>query len=256
MSNSQILYVGGGIGDFLQQTPYMLQNQNYIYLIHTHYQKAKQYFDHFNLSNILYLFYSDNSQRMAQLTNLNFNLIETPRNFFTTYKQSKENETLVKSLFKKEKPIIGIHPFGSSFSNSVYRNFNIPEKNISNEIIKEISKDADFNFLLFGSSNEINKSGLKEEENFKFIHFDNIIDSLMSVKSCCYFIGTDSCFKNMACMNLIKTFCLISDFKDDIRDELFINPYKEKNILTVFHSNNQEKDKIKILIEVENFLQK
>lgn len=230
---NHIFYAGGGIGDFLQFKKFISENNNYLYFVHTHCQSAKDFFDFLNLENILFLFYKNNEQRINQLQYLKFSLVEVPRVYFDDYIQTDKNKNLICSLFNEKKPIIGIHPFGSSFSNELYSRYKVPIKHINKETITKIIYDnVNFNYLIYGSKKEIEQYSLKESKNIKFICFDNIYESLMSVKSCSKFIGTDSCFKNMACINKIKTLCVYGDYQDETRDKNFITPYENAKIMT------------------------
>jgi hypothetical protein len=252
---SKFLYVGGGIGDFLQMTPFMLENKNYFYLVHTHYKKANNYFDFYKIKNLIYLYFETNEQRAEQLNCLDFDLVEIPRKFFFNYAQTNENKIKINNLFQDKKPIVGIHPFGSSYSNATYKQFQLPEKIIDNQLLNEITNEnPDFNYLLFGSQNELNNYKIKESKNIKFISFDSINESLMSIKSCFKFIGTDSCFKNMACMNKIKTLCICGNFDDYFRDENFMNPYLKENIMEVVKYNKVENQKETTKAKINEFL--
>jgi hypothetical protein len=233
-------YVSGGIGDFLQFLPFSLKNKDEKFLIHTHYKKAKDFYDFFSFQNIEYLFFDNVNEFIEQKKRLTsdekIELKIAERDLFYKFpifqELENENRKLINSFLKTQK-IIGIHPFGSFFSNTYAKSNNLITKNISKEVIYESFNDK-FNYLIFGTEEEIFENDFFEKENVKFVCYSNIVKSLYAVKICNLFIGTDSCFKNMACMNQIKTYCILGDYKDDFRDMNFVTPYVNERVLEFF----------------------
>lgn len=250
-----LFYTCGGIGDFLQCTPFMIANKDELFFIHTHFEHAKQYFESFGLQNIVYMHFKNNFERTNQIKKFCFSIKDIPRSFYFQVQNNIKIDDIVNSYFKEKKPIIGIHPFGSDFSNDFYKQIKKPVKYIKRQTVEEITKkNQQFNFLIFGTKKEIHEYGIEETQNLKFICFDSIIESLLAVKTCSLFIGVDSCFKNMACMNKIKTFCLCGDFDDVYRDILFFNQYEKDGFLQTHKIKNIEDEENLKIKSINKFL--
>lgn len=242
------IYIRGGIGDFLQCLPYVLMRPDDEYYIHTHFSKAKEFFNEFGVESPKVFLFKDAAEHDSQVDEIlsncdpkvKTNFMECPRFFYSSLAFSDSIRAQVDSLvssFKEKKPIIGIHPFGSLFAKNIYEKFNLPIKFIPADVIKNIVSNK-FNYFLFGSKQELENYGLTETDNMKFVCFDNVVASLASVKSCSKIIGTDSCFKAMAVIHKIPSYCILGDFEDETRDAMFINQYAEDKVLTVFKYKN------------------
>lgn len=237
-------YVSGGIGDFLQFFPFVLDKKNENFLIHTHFKNAKDFFDYIGIKNSEFIYFSNANEFESQKPFLlsKFNLETCQRSFFYDFPLSNtllESNKIIKNNFKSNKKIIGIHPFGSEFANEYAKKNNVITKTIDSKIIYD-SIDDNFNYLIFGTKKELEDNKFYETENIKFICFSNIIQSLAAIKICNLVIATDSCFKNMACINGIKTFCILGDYKDEFRDKYFIEAYQIAGILEVLKMNFEE----------------
>ena len=250
-------YIRGGIGDLLQHYSFIKENLDEEYLVHMHFKNAKTIFDQIGAFNCSFYEFQ-NADSLNQQTNSIINqfigidenkIFQTPRNFYSNFdfgfQSNIKAEKLINS-FKTKKKIIGIHPFRSGFALSVYSNFDLPAKIIPLSITKEIISD-DNNYLVFGSKKELYDYGLEESDNIKLVSFDNIFDSLNTVKYCNKLIGVDSCFKSMSSMQKIHTICLIGDFPDQTRDEYFIKKYEQDKIMKVFKTKNEIEDSNKII---------
>lgn len=250
-------YLRGGVGDFLQTLWFVSNNPNEEYIIHTHFPKTKEFFSSFGIENVHVYIFDTISEHDSQVDlivnnhgeNSTQNIREVPRAFYSTISfeenTQQEADNLVKT-FHSEKPIIGIHPFGSKFANKVHSDFNLPIKFIPADTIKALICD-DFNYLIFGSKNELDSYGLNESNNIKFVCFEDILKSLACVKHCCKFLGVDSGFKTMSSNSRIPTFVLLGDFKDAIRDSMFINQYEKDGVMKVYRLKNFDLEKTEIL---------
>lgn len=251
------IYIRGGIGDFLQCLPVALSKPEEDYYIHTHYPKAKEFFDQFGLHSTKIFCFKDSIEHDEQVDQIladcdpkvqtNFHICK--RVFYAQLAfgddiQSQANDLI--NSFKDKKPIIGIHPFGSDFSKNIYAKFNLPIKFIPADIISEIVSNENYNYLLFGSTSDLESYGLKESDNLKFVSFYNILISLACVNSCKKFIGTDSCFKTMSSMNNIPTYCIVGNFDDQTRDVCFIDQYVTDGVMKIFKFDNVESQKKEI----------
>jgi hypothetical protein len=236
-------YIRGGIGDFLQSLWFVRAYPHKDYIIHSHFKKAKEFYDHFGVNKTCFYPFDDFAGHNEQVDaivkeqgeNSPKNIQETPRAFYSAFDFGEEanntSEALVGS-FKERKDIIAIHPFRSGFALSVYASFDLPARIIPLSITKEIINN-DNNYLIFGSKEELSNYGLEESDNVKFVSFDNILHSLNTVKYCSKMIGVDSCFKTMSSMQKISTICLIGDFPDQTRDAFFIDQYVNDGYMKV-----------------------
>jgi len=262
MLNNRILYIRGGLGDFLQYYDYIINNPSEQYLIHMHYKNAKLIFDQLGIYNCFYYEF-ENIFSLAKQTEFivknliqmeNFKIYETPRAFYSKFNFGIESNLTAENLvnsFSNKKPIIGIHPFRSSFANSVYEIKNLPARIIPLSITKKIINNNN-NYLIYGSKKELLEYGMQQEENIKFVCFDNILDSLSTVKYCSSLIGLDSCFKSMSSMQKINTLCIIADCEDEIRDSMFIKKYEEDKVMKVFKTKNIEQNQNEIIDFIKN----
>lgn len=250
-------YLRGGIGDFLQTLWFVSNNPNEEYIIHTHYDKAKEFFSSFNVNNVDVYIFKNIAEHDAQVDsivnkhgeNSTQNIREVPRAFYSKIefdeKIKEEADYLVKT-FQSEKPIIGIHPFGSKFSSGVHSDFNLPQKFIPAEVLKSII-NTNYNYLIYGTESELDSYGIEESDNVKFVRFDNILKSLATVFHCSKFIGVDSCFKTMSSNLKIPTFIILGDFQDPLRDAMFINQYESDGIMKVYRLKDFEAEKSNII---------
>ena len=261
-------YVRGGIGDFLQCLPAAMANPSKEYYIHTHYSKAKEFFNEFGLENTKIFNFKNSQEHDEQIDvilsdcvpKVTTNFAECPRILYSRLGFAQEIQDQVDSHinFGNDNPIIGIHPFGSDFSKNVYSKFNLPVKFIPAEIINSIidnDTNKQYNYLIFGSSKDLENYNLQSSENVRFVCFDNILTSLACVPKCKKFLGTDSCFKTMSSMNEIPTYCLVGDFDDQTRDAYFIDQYVNDGVMKVFKFKdigNQKDEILKFFIEAIN----
>lgn len=254
-------YVRGGIGDLLQNFWFIKSNPKSEYLVHTHFENAKDIFDHLGVSNCHFYNFNDMDSHNDQVDLIKSNhsdedqknISETPRAFYSDLDFGDEANSIAENFvnsFPVKKDIIGIHPFRSQFAYSVYNHFDLPAKEIPVDIVQKIINDNDNNYLIFGSEKDFSAYGLKESSNVKFVCFKNILHSLSTVKYCKALIGLDSCFKSMSSMQRIKTICIIGQFKDETRDAMFINQYEKDGVMKVYRLKNFELEKT----EVINFL--
>ena len=243
MENQKYFFVNGGIGDFLQCLPFMLLNREENYIVNSHFKNAPAFFNAFDLEKIQFLKFNNVEELKSNYASLDpATTLECPRYVFGRFNFGMHHEIQVEQKIDQfkdsKKPIIAIHPFGSSFANEVYKQIANETKNISKEIVKELIKPS-FNYFIFGSEQEISTLDIPESENVKHISFKNILTSLSAVRYCDQLIGADSCFKTASSMQNIKTTCLISSIEDHIRDKFFLDPYVENGVMTVLKIQNE-----------------
>lgn len=251
-------YVRGGIGDLLQNFWFIKGNPKSEYLVHTHFEKAKDIFDHLGVSNCHFYNFNDMDSHNYQVDAMKAshasedqkNISDTPRSFYSDLDFGEEANLIAENFIKTfptAKEIIGIHPFRSQFASSVYNHFDLPAKQIPVDVVQKIIDNNDRNYLIFGSAKDFSNYDLKESENVKFVSFENILHSLSTVKYCKTLIGLDSCFKSMSSMQRINTICIIGQFKDEPRDTMFINQYEKDGVMKVYRLNNFEIEKDKVI---------
>ena len=256
-------YVRGGVGDFLQSSWFMMGNPNQEFIIHTHFLGAEEFFKTFNLTNAHFYYFNNIEEHDSQIDkilenhgeNSTANIRECPRAFYSQIsfpKEYQEKASAFVEKFKDKKPIIGIHPFGSFFSSDTHSKFDLPLKYLPSEIVSEIMSD-DFNYVIFGSQSELESYPIKECGNVLHTNTD-ISTSLELVKLCSKVIGTDSCFKGMAVMSKIPTFCILGDFQDPLRDKMFINQYEQDKVLKVFRYKNINESSKDVVASIKEFL--
>jgi len=244
-----LVYIRGGVGDFIQCIPFLLKNLDEEYLIHTHFKGAKQFFGGFGLKKLKILPFDGLELYRRQMQEIPKGALECPRERYAKIDFKKEIQAEAEKLissFENKRKIIGIHPFGSDFSTGVYFQSNFPIKFMSKEIIEELINE-DFNYLLFGSKEELKSLKVEGRNNLKLVSFESILTSLCCVRYCDKLIGTDSCFKTMSSAHKIPTFCIIGDFEDQIRDTVFLNPYIKDGVISILKYKNLQQDSKKII---------
>lgn len=257
-------YVRGGIGDFLQSSWFIKNNSNQQFIVHTHFDGAELFFKNLGVKNVSFYHFKNTEEHDAQADkilvdhgeNSTTNIKECPRSFYSSVDLFDDFEAEAKDFVKKfseVKQIIGIHPFGSSFSSNVYTKFNLPVKFIPSEIVKNII-NPDFNYIIFGKKEELDSYGIEESGNI--LHTNLSIEGCLElVKRCYKFIGTDSGFKTMSSMRRIPTFCTLGDFEDYLRDSLFINQYEKDGVMQVFKYTDLSEKHEALLDSLNLFLQ-
>lgn len=249
-------YIRGGIGDFLQCSWFVANNKEKEFIVHTHFKQAESFFKNLGATNCFFYYFEDIESHDSQIDkileihgeNSTTNIRECPRAFYSDINFSQESKNNAESfikIFQNNNPIVGIHPFGSNFSSNTYSKFNLPPKYISPYIINNIIKD-NYNYIIFGSQTELNNYEIKPSKNIAHTNM-NIDSCLELVKLCHKFIGTDSAFKTMASMSKIPTFCILGDFKDEIRDQFFINQYEKDGIMKVLKVKNIDNNRQDII---------
>ena len=208
--------IKGGVGDFLQCLPFMLEHPDEKYYVVSHFAGTKAFFRHWNIPVYDVSF--------GQLPKIPL----CPRvTFFTSNPFPK-----VPFLFDDSgMPIIGVHLGGSQYSLSTEERFGFPPKALPAYFLEHLAL-MNLNFYIFGAPEELDE--FEDIENITLVREDNIILSLARVAECKAFIGSDSAFKTMSSMLYIPTIVLIGDYMDRHRDSRFIDPYVEERVMRVF----------------------
>lgn len=229
------LMICGGVGDFLQHIPYMLNNKSNSFAIVTHFPKAKDFFEKIGLKVDSIYTFSDRSEEKMIVASISkeMNIYRCPRSLF----MEQSPFSLEEKLFTSHYPVIGIHAGGSSYAVSKeIKSGNIPKtlpKSYIDGLLKELGK-LDVNVIFFGMKNEIESYDLSENKKLKFSCNEDITKSLSVVSQCNAFVGSDSAFKTMSSMLKIPTILLCSSPKNNFRDRMFIDPYMKHHVMYAF----------------------
>jgi ADP-heptose:LPS heptosyltransferase len=215
--------IKGGIGDFLQCVPFVLEHPDHHYVVASHYNRAPEFFSALGvrIKEESFARIEDISECPRQLFFNNNPFGKSPRSFATNW------------------PIIGLHLGASKYSNSLAKRYGFPPKNLPPSILTSLlSNPAKFSLCLFGESSELDMllPEWRRTENYrlKIISEGNIAVSLSYVANCDYFIGSDSGLKTMSSMLRIPTVVWMGDHKDESTEETFINPYVKAGVMSVF----------------------
>jgi hypothetical protein len=229
----QIVLLQGGVGDFLQCLPFIDANKknNIRYCCVTHLKGAKDFWDTVGIEpEALFIFKTlDEQNQVLNALPRTEQYVLCPRTqYFDIFPFNYE-----KPLFTNGKPVVGVHVNGSSFSIDTQKKFGMILKSIPARVIKEL-KSKDYNLMVFGLEEELKGMGIRQSETLKFVCDPKPAKSLAYVGQCAAVIGSDSGIKTMSSMNRIPTFVWLGDYRDEPRDQNFIEPYIKDGVMKVF----------------------
>jgi ADP-heptose:LPS heptosyltransferase len=238
---SSSLQIQGGIGDFLQHLPFILKNKSIDYIVATHYSDAQTFFEDLGIKVKQYYFYSNHDENKVireKLKNLNHSYT-CPRSLFFDRPpfESQVNLNLDNQF------TVGIHMGASKIE---------PHKALSAEFAQNLIKELialNYKIILFGTSEEIKALEIESNQSLIIPTSTKIIDSLSLVSHCDFFIGSDSAFKTMASMLKIPTIVLYENSVNPFRDRVFIKPYLDLKVMSVYKYKKLENDEIKKAIQ-------
>lgn len=228
------LLVMGGVGDFLQCLPYMLNNRSNNYVVCSHFKNAHLFFDTLKINIKHFYIYSNYPELGASrilLRNLG-NVYRCPRNLFFT--ESKFPLFISKTKFENNYPTLGVH-----FSRSQFRLIDETNRNALQSflplsfislLMEHLSK-LNINIILFGTKKEITSYGLRQNNKLKFANHKNIVNNLSLVPQCDVFLGSDSVFKSMSSMLRIPTILLKANINENFGSRMFIDPYVKEGVM-------------------------
>jgi hypothetical protein len=254
--NKYVVLIVGGIGDILlsldglKKVVELFGEKNIQCLLFSHYNNPTILLKDFPRLSISSYHYDTNDQLKKLLATIHYehpNYIGEAKDF--------SNNIYPDIGFKKEKVYpnkqIGIHPFGSSFSNEFLTGQRkVISKNLSIEFVHKL---VDLLYDKYGCCCEIfvtkNEFGewaknydLSKLKGTFFANYPNIWDTFYQVSQCDYIIAADSAIKSYSLIKKIPTTVLVGDYEDPIRDQTFLNPYLENGHLTIvkFTELNEE----------------
>lgn len=237
--NSIVQVILGGIGD----TILSLDNikKEYPLHIYTHSNKKAIY----SLIKELDLHSNPEVYSMGDIKNAKYQAYQVKKIKYISWKFSEDlQQKTLERLFPSIKDnYIIFHPFGSEFSSSWAKAFNLPTKDIPNEsinLILDILYKFNLPVILTGTKKEFDNLNIDNSKVNKLI-LDDSIDGLVVASKCKFFIGSDSAIKTLTASNKIKSIVFVADYEDEIRDKFFIGPYKADNIIKEIRYNNFDK---------------
>jgi hypothetical protein len=234
--------VVGGVGDILQCVPFLLdaRTRRIKVTVMSHFKDAASLFDHLAIQIDSFIHFSSPKelrQKSVQLRSM-AKTVPCPRRWHL----SESPFSGPRIIFCDDRPVLGLHLGGSSYSMTVHRQRWVPTKLLPVGILHGLMSSNQFNIILFGTKEEIASFGLQETERLKFACFERVADSLAVVSQCAAFVGSDSAIKTMTAMLGIPTVVWHADHHDSFRDNVFIAPYVEKGVMRVFRYKNVMKD--------------
>ena len=214
--------VKGGIGDFLQCLPFMMTHPEHRYLVASHHDRVSEFFGSLGLE-----------VEEVSLGRLG-GAYNCPRRVF--FDGGVSPFARRSRIFSDHRLVVGVHLGGSDYSISVERRFGFPTKNLPPVVLDGLVRAGTrYNFLLFGSPSEINiLSPTWRDLNMGLVVEEDVTASLSHVVECDALVGSDSAFKTMSAMMRIPTVTWVGDYRDDFRDEKFIDPYVKAGAMSVF----------------------
>lgn len=235
------LQIQGGIGDFLQHLPFILENKSVRYSVATHFKGAPAFFKSLNVKVERYYFYSSKEEyrEIRDLLKQDERSYICPRALF--FMASPFGK--LKSLHHTKKKIIGIHPGASSLAS--YKT--IPVEFI--KILVGYLNQEGFKVILFGTKKELSKMQSLKNKDTTVASDASIINNLSCVEHCDFFIGSDSVFKTMASMLRKPTIVLHQNHKNNFRDRVFIRPYVKERMMHVYQYTNFNKREMKSALQ-------
>jgi len=216
-------YVIGGIGDLLQTLEAATEEREI--RVFSHYLNAPQFYKPFNVE-------------------IGFTRVESAGDLDWVRPQLSSFEPLSRKMFLSLKPpthfsaiarerlsraprrgqIIGIHPVGSRFSNSVWMARGEPGKWLPVEFLEKLIVPEN-TYMLFGAREDLLQYTRIASDHVLLICEENIWQSFAYAECCNYVIAVDSAIKSYAAMRNIPSIVLVVDYKDDFRDKMFLDPY-------------------------------
>lgn len=229
--------VRGGVGDFLQIIDQALLEDKIIAC--THFCGAKEFFEQIGIN--------------AEIRDLNDVDPDVP---FFEYKKYQDFRTPITSLdcLYKRGDYFGIHPVGSSFSNSVYSASGLPTKIMPVSFVQRmIDAFPDRPFRIFGTKNELEvyKENLATNDySIDYCSFGSIWDSFYATHSCSTILAVDSSIKSYAAIRKFPCFVMLGEYEDEYRDKNFIDYYVEDGVMKTIPFTKMNKDKAEEVIKI------
>jgi Tfp pilus assembly protein PilF/ADP-heptose:LPS heptosyltransferase len=227
------LCVRGGIGDFLQCLPFMLAHPERNYVVMSQFSAAEAFFQTFGIEanfgdTISNLDDNATADRLLQ----HIRAASCPRAPFFAGGVALPLKSVTR-VFSGKRPVLGIHLGGSEFSVGAQKKLGLVSKVLPVGVVHSFTNSG-YDILLFGTRREIAELGIVETDHLRFVCDPDATISLAHVAQCQAFVGSDSAFKTMAAMLRIPTVVWIGDYRDDFRDQTFIDPYVKAGVMATY----------------------
>ena len=229
------LQIQGGIGDFLQHLPFILQHKSYSFIVLTHFLHAESFFKALGIKVKKYYFYTnweDYVETRDKLSKLPDTYI-CPRTLF--FNENPFSVTKKKS-FEKKPYVVGIHMGSSKIASgkALVKDFVVA-------LIEELNQ-LKYKIILFGTEEELKSLNVSSSKDIVFAKDKNVIKNLALVNRCDLMIASDSVFKTMASMLNIPSIVLHKDNANHFRDRTFIEPYVKAGSMSVYKFQKLENE--------------
>ena len=233
--------IHGGIGDFLQHLPFILNNKSAHYIVATHFKGAPSFFKSLNIQVDQYYFYSNKEEYRAirNLIRKDRHAYVCPRALF--FKASPFGNPVPSKHTKRK--TIGIHAGASSLGSHKA----IPA-GFTQQLLAYLNR-KNYKIILFGTKKELSQMQELKNKDIVFASDKNIIKNLALVEHCDFFIGSDSVFKTMASMLRKPTIVLHQNTKNNFRDRVFITPYIKEQLMYVYKYTNFNKTDMELALQ-------
>lgn len=247
-SATPCLILAGGLGDILIAFDKVRNFENTFkdcdtnIILLSHNKQATELLKPFK-SQVYFNYYEDNLKLMYYLENLKQldHCIVPLENFTGSIYPQIENPSY--QFAKQESFTIGIHPFGSSFSNTFLTAAKYPSKDLDDSMIDSlisiVSNDGDVRFHIFSGPNE--KLAIRRDayDNIMFHNNKPLWEVLAWADVCDCVIAADSFIKSYSAIKQIPTLVFAGNYSDPIRDQKFLDPYKKDVLFSVSYYDGQ-----------------
>jgi len=220
--------IDGGIGDILLSLEGALAEESID--LFSHFAGAKQMVEQAGVKVENFVYYQDKSPADKTTENV------VPLSLYPSFKLPVSPQEVKAKLSLDDRKIVGIHPFGSKYSNDYWGKQGYPLKSFSQEnVIHIIDRLREvYQFLIFGTPDEL--------EEYKYCYSNNdaqpvclpIWESLAAVRLCEAVVATDSAIKTMSAISRIPTKVYLGNYNDMFRDKVFIEPYIRDGVMQVW----------------------
>ncbi len=230
------LQIQGGIGDFLQHLPFILQHKSYSYIVLTHFLHAQSFFKALGIKVKKYYFYTNWEDYVL----LRDKLQKVPDTYVcprTLFFKTNPFVSIKKKILKKPY-VVGLHMGSSKLAAG---------KALSSDFVLKLITfltQSKYKVILFGTKDELKSLDIKKQSQIIFAQDQNVIKNLSLVNQCDLMIASDSVFKTMSSMLNIPSIVLHKDNKNPFRDRTFIEPYVKANCMYVYKYENLEGNEV------------
>ena len=245
-SKKSYLEIHGGVGDFLQHLPFILNNKSAKYIVATHFLDAKDFFETLGIEVSKYYFYNNQNEHRAirgELKKIQYSYWCPKNVFFNQIPFSIKDRPQLKTDV-----IIGLQIGSSRLTNS-------PLTVKFALALLDILCKMGCSVILFGTKKEIDQLKLKPRKELFLANDKDITKNLALVQFCNLLIGGESVFKTMSSMSKIKTLVIHEDNNNRFRDRVFTNPYIQTGVMNVYKYKNLDREITLVVDYVKHLIQ-